>query len=140
MLRLELCPRDSIVVSRVNKLSVTGCNRLLKTDVISFCKVLASTVNLRHVELDWKCSAKEKARVVAALKENGSIIEGLGDMVPKDILKRNKQNHEQTLQSVVCFLAVRNTRRGLVDCPREIVQMIASMLWMTRFDLSTLKK
>ena len=74
--------------------------------------------------------------VGAALEENGSIIDGgKGPNPYGHFFKRNKANHEIAMECVVHLLAIRRWRNALNYAPKEMVRMIAIMLWMMRCDV-----
>ena len=74
--------------------------------------------------------------VDAALKENGSIVDGgWGAESYARFFKRNKSNHERAHQCVLHLLAIRIWRSALHVFPKEMVRMIVMMLWNTKCDV-----
>ena len=93
--------------------------------------MIKSTTQLCVLDLNWY--DKNREMEAAALEENGSIVDG-SERFSYCII-RNKSNHEKALQCVVHLLTIRRWRNGLNNFPKEMVRMIAIMLWMMRCDV-----
>ena len=105
----------------------------------SFWEMIKSTTDLRVLEMNWNEHKQEM--VVAALEENGSIVDGGKGPDPYGhFFKRNKENHERAMECVVHMLAIRRWRNALNGVPKEMVKMIAMMLWNTKCDVKAWAK
>ena len=104
-----------------------------------FWETIKSTTDLRVLDLYWDEHKQEM--VVEALEENGSIVDGgKGPNPYGQFFKRNKENHERAMECVVHLLAIRRWRNALNGVLKEMVKMIAMMLWNTRCDVGAWSK
>lgn len=72
-------------------------------------------------------------------RNNGSLVRVSTDLVDvefnKDICERNALMHERTTQAVVTFIALTTTEKCSAF-PKELINMLAQYLWLTRTDVS----
>lgn len=121
-----------------------SCDAMLESEASfnGLCRVIRRSLNLKSITIkQWnmgKSLENEETKLLEALKENGSIEEGVGTMLSscKWIFGRNRVNHERCMRSVVCFVALRKMRRALVEIQKEVVEMVAKMLWNTRCEVN----
>lgn len=130
-------------VSRVKHLRIAFCDSFFLPPLHSLCQMLKSSVRLHSFALQ-STHQLHSSMLIKALQENGSIVEitgGCDAVLGLDsIAARNKANHDTALQSTMRLMAMRNSRRALVILPKEMVEIIAKMLWITRCDVDTWKK
>jgi hypothetical protein len=137
---LLLYAEDLVVFSKLKRLTIWNSKKAFTppfTD--AFWEMIKTTTDLRVLELHWNRHNQEIA--AAALQENGSIVDG-GQLSESyaHIFKRNKENHDRVMECVVRMLASRRWRNTLNNIPKEMVRMIAMMLWNTRADVKTWSK
>ena len=140
LFNLLLNAEDLVVFSRLKHLSIWNCSNVFTPPFTqSFWEMVKSSTALCFLELIWHEQNGEM--VVAALKENGSIVDG-GENSEEyaHFFKRNKENHERAMECVVQLLAIRRWRNALNNVPKEMVRMIAMMLWMMRCDVNAWSK
>lgn len=138
---LHFHPEDLVVFSKLKHLRVSSCPHLSSNKWIlaSFCDMLRMSTSLRSIQL--VVPTAKQTKIMKALRENGSIVERMGthDIGAKDevqeILSRNEKNRARAAESVACMMAIKRYKRGLVDVPREVVEMIGKMLWIARCDI-----
>lgn len=139
---LTLTPEDLVVFSQLKRLRFEGFDHLFSWRVAGmFCDVIRNSVHLNSIFLSLKGTEKEKA-MLEALYENGSITKGYVSFVSnyQEYLSRNKCNRDKALESVVCIMSVRRWRHVLNFVPKEMIQMLAKMVWTTRCDVNAWKK
>lgn len=138
--RIQLFPEDVPLLLKLENLEVSMCRKFFAppNSLELFRDALRKSETLRSIKLNFEDQDDLwNNHMCEALRENGCIVEAKGNVLIglEEICKRNKSNCERALQSVLCMLALRNTRRALVDAPKEIVQIIARMLWASRCDV-----
>lgn len=122
--------------SRLSYLSVTKCRKAFATldEMEAFCLMLKSTLRLKVLDCDLKPEFSEM--VSNSLQVNGSIVvEKYGSFGA-----RNKANHERTLAAVLVVLAIRRTKRGPENVPKDVIEIICKMLWIARCDVDAWTK
>ena len=132
---LHLNAEDLVVFSKLKHLTIRFCNNALSLLLTHlFWEMVKTTTDLRFLHFDWDDHIQEV--VVAAFKENGSIVDG-GDYSDKyaHFFKRNKENHKKALQCVLHLLAIRRCRSLYNYVPKEMFEMLSRMLWTTRCDV-----
>lgn len=132
---LQLNAEDLVVFSKLKHLTIRFCNNALSLLLTHlFWEMVKTTTDLRSLHFDWDDHIQEV--VVAAFKENGSIVDG-GDYSDKyaHFFKRNKENHKKALQCVLHLLAIRRCRSLYNYVPKEMFEMLSRMLWTTRCDV-----
>lgn len=133
---VQLNAEDLVVFSKLKHLRIINCSEVFAPSFTqSFWEMIKSTTDLRVLELDWK--KHNRAMVVAALEENGSIVdEGWGSESYAHFFKRNKENHERALQCVVHMLTIRRFRNSYNHVPKEMFYLLGQSLWDTKCDVS----
>lgn len=129
---LQLYPEDFKAFFNLKKLRIKYCEEVFKyarTALESFCEILKMTLRLRSLEWDWT-QIEDRKVASEALEENGSIVHGS----IAGLNRRNKTNHNRAMESTLCLSAIRKWKRGMSGFPKEIVEVIARMLWITRYD------
>lgn len=135
LLQVQLSPEDVAVFSRLVELRLDSCSFKTHSSLEAFCNMLAMATRLRSVEFAFD-TQEQMVIIRSALECNGSIIiETEGSVVPGHIIERNCRNFHSATSSVLCLLAIRRWKLGLGDVQREMVDLIARMLWTTRCDL-----
>lgn len=141
---LHLSPSDLSGWFKLNHLTLLYCPKLFSAPnwnnaMEYFCEhVIKRSVTLQTFQWSW--DSKHKPLAEEALKQNGSILRsgcgresGFSGMY--DICVRNQSKHARAMNSVVSLLALRRWRNVLNHVQKEMVQMIAKMLWITKCDL-----
>jgi hypothetical protein len=148
---LQLNVEDLVAFPKVKHLKIKSCDKVFTPLFTqSFWKMIKSTTdlcvlklswtNLRLLQLNWNNHYGEL--VDAALKENGSIVDGGGEGSDfyAHFFKRNKENHDRTLNCVVHLLAIKRCRNFYNNVPKEMFQMLSMILWNTRSDVEAWSK
>lgn len=127
---------DDLSLSKLKKIRISSCQAILSNEssVEAVFAIMRMSVTLRSFSW-YENHQSTNELILKALRENGSITEAVGKFDSSDLVNRNKSNHNKALHIVLCLLAIKRCKRGLMDFPREMVQMIAQMLWITRCDL-----
>lgn len=82
-----------------------------------------------------------EAAVVSALENNGTLIDCPCQCRGIDALcQRNQDMHTRAAVSIVAFVCIRRWNKALMEFPKDIVQIIAKMLWITKCDLQVWRK
>lgn len=142
MPQLHICSEDFVVLSKLKQLQIISCNILwmpwsMCDPLDAFCGMLKQSVCLCSIRFDIH-GQKEERMIREAFAENGSIVEGEGNVVHggiSDIFERNKSNHDRAMAVVICMMAIKRFKQfAVTNVPKEIMQMIAEMVWTTRCD------
>lgn len=143
---LQLQPHDVASFAKLNHLHIRSCDTSLSSllFVSTFWDMIQSvTTDIRFFDLDRAMlkDDDDPQRVTRALQGNGSIVEsGLLSEQYTWIWERNRANHEKARECVVLVLAMRKWRNALNVFPKEMVRMIATMLWNTKCDVNAWSK
>lgn len=129
--QLKVTKYEFLAWKALKKLEISSWN---VEDFPLFCHMLSVSCNIRDVTLDWTTDEEQQMR--SLIQQNGSLISSSSHFL--DICQRNAQNHEKALESVVLFLALRRWRQCLNVLPKEMVQMMARMLWITKCDVDAM--
>lgn len=127
---------DLVVFSKLKHLTIWYCKKVFTLPFAqSFWEMIKATTNLRVLEMDWNSHNQEV--VVAALKENGYIVDGGKYLTAGEhyFFEKNKENHARTLQCVVQLLAIRRCRNFHNHIPKEMFYMLGLSLWNTKCDV-----
>lgn len=142
--------RDDILLlfSKLKVLTIHSCIKFFQSTptwnpVKVFCDMLKTTVHLSWL----RSNMLQEVALQQAFEQNGSIvfggIYGFADghcvVDSEEVLKRNQSNHARAMESIVCMMCVRKWKQSLNYIPKEMVQMIAKMLWITRCDIEAWK-
>lgn len=109
--------------------------------LVPFCEMLKTNQNLKKCRLRVEDIESDIQLFRDAMKENGSVVSGsllstshsLVDYI-EEYTERNKLNHQQAKGIVLRMILIRKLNPGLFTIPKEIMQIIAQKLWLTRCD------
>lgn len=127
---IGLVPEDVAVFSKLKQLKIKWCDKAFTPSLAqSFWGMIKSNVYLSSLHFEWTFQ-RDSELVAMALEQNGSIIDGGFDSEQfAHFFKRNKENHERAMACVVQLIAIRRWRDALNGFPKEIIKMLAMILW-----------
>lgn len=154
LVRYTLLPEDVALFAKLNTLVIVDldeCFFFSDLPVLqAFCCALEMSVTLHTVYLNMSNDddddddnmMKMKMMIGLALQNNGSIVMGRGCLVSghEQVLMRNRLNHKRARASVVVLMLALRRTRPTMNVPREIVQMLSKMLWLSRCDFQAWSK
>lgn len=137
---LQLCQEDASVIPQLKQLAIMSCEKAFSPQFAqSFWEKIKATVELHTLDLDWHLHALNP-QMVAALAQNGSIVGSNWYHKYEENFMRNRENHWRAMACVLQLLAIRRWRGVLNGVPKELVSIIAIMLWNTRCNIGAWRK
>lgn len=133
--KLQLYPENVILLSRTKKLRIVQC-----INMFSLPSTMQAFLNLIQMHQSLTCFHWDlpdiNQSIIDGFYKNGSIVEGkVSDTIEEQVFKRNKSNHDRAMHTALCLIAIKTCKRGFLHTPREMIEMIAKMLWITRCDI-----
>lgn len=103
----------------------------------SMMENLRRTTQLRYLELRLEFPTTEESMApFVALAEEGWLlqIQCTGQLDPRisQLLQRNAIRHQRCVKACLYTIAIRKSKRGLSQFPKDVILMIAKLIWETR--------
>lgn len=118
-------------------------NRILSDGAYAFAEALKVNRNVTCLKMAYNQYGKEDAKILLnAIEINGCLLYCRISWFFYEVnlcLERNISMRKLAQDSIICLLSLRQTKR-ILWIPKEMMLMIAQMIWQTRSDIDVWNK